>query len=109
MNSTSPSSPDPQGVSPEVVSQLREQLTKGDDVIDPKTWAGSVPAAFGIAPRLRIGAKRWLNLAWLVPIGWVLLLLGVGTAQVLRRFPAVEGFVRRYPGSEFAVRFGTAM
>ena len=91
------------------MSDLRERLTKGEDIVDPKSWAGSVPAAFGIAPRLRIGAKRWLNLAWLVPIGWVLLLLGVGTAQVLRRFPAVEGFVRRYPGSEFAVRFGTAM
>jgi methionine sulfoxide reductase catalytic subunit len=91
------------------VSDLRERLTKGEDIVDPKSWAGSVPAAFGIAPRLRIGAKRWFNLAWLVPIGWVLLLLGVGAAQVVRGSPAVEGFVRRYPGSEFAVRFGTAM
>ena len=91
------------------MSDLRERLTKGEDVVDPKSWAGSVPAAFGIAPRLRIGAKRWFNLAWLVPIGWVLLLLGVGAAQVVRGVPVVEGFVRRYPGSEFAVRFGTAM
>jgi methionine sulfoxide reductase catalytic subunit len=91
------------------VSDLRERLTKGEDIVDPKSWAGSVPAAFGIAPRLRIGAKRWFNLAWLVPIGWVLLLLGVGAAQVVRGVPVVEGFVRRYPGSEFAVRFGTAM
>jgi methionine sulfoxide reductase catalytic subunit len=104
-----PPSSRPDGISPRAVSDLRERLTKGEDIVDPKSWAGSVPAAFGIAPRLRIGAKRWFNLAWLVPIGWVLLLLGVGAAQVVRGSPAVEGFVRRYPGSEFAVRFGTAM
>jgi methionine sulfoxide reductase catalytic subunit len=104
-----PPSSRPDGISPRAVSDLRERLTKGEDVVDPKSWAGSVPAAFGIAPRLRIGAKRWFNLAWLVPIGWVLLLLGVGAAQVVRGVPVVEGFVRRYPGSEFAVRFGTAM
>jgi methionine sulfoxide reductase catalytic subunit len=104
-----PPSSRPDGISPRAVSDLRERLTKGEDIVDPKSWAGSVPAAFGIAPRLRIGAKRWFNLAWLVPIGWVLLLLGVGAAQVVRGVPVVEGFVRRYPGSEFAVRFGTAM
>ena len=109
MNSTSPSSPDPQGVSPEVVSQLREQLTKGDDVIDPKTWAGSVPAAFGIAPRLRIGAKRWLNLVWLLPIAWALLLLGVAAAQYLRGIPSVEAFVQAHPGTGFATTFATPM
>src|SRR6185312_12753653 len=104
-----PPSSRPDGISPRAVRDLRERLTKGEDIVDPKSWAGSVPAAFGIAPRLRIGAKRWFNLAWLVPIGWVLLLLGVGAAQVVRGVPVVEGFVRRYPGSEFAVRFGTAM
>jgi sulfoxide reductase catalytic subunit YedY len=104
-----PPSSRPDGISPRAVSDLRERLTKGEDIVDPKSWAGSVPAAFGIAPRLRIGAKRWFNLAWLVPIGWVLLFLGVGAAPVVRGVPVVEGFVRRYPGSEFAVRFGTAM
>ena len=40
--------------------QFREKLTKGKDVVDPKNWAGAIPAAFGIAPRVRIGANRWL-------------------------------------------------
>src|SRR5579883_3466782 len=89
-------------ISPKSVRDLREQLTKGEDVVDPTTWAGSIPAAFGIVPRLRIGAKRWLNLAWLLPIGWALLLLGVAPARHLRRLPAVEDFVSRHPGIGFA-------
>src|SRR6185312_1285870 len=95
-------------LSPKSVSELREQLTKGEDVVDPKTWAGSIPAAFGIAPRLRIGARRWFNLLWLLPIGWGLLLLGVAAAHWLRGLPAVEEFVRRHPGTGFAAPFATA-
>jgi len=96
-------------LSPKSVSELRDQLTKGEDVVDPKTWAGSIPAAFGIAPRLRIGARRWFNLLWLLPIGWGLLLLGVAAAHWLRGLPAVEEFVRRHPGTGFAAPFATAM
>lgn len=94
---------------PDGVRGLRERLTQGEDVVDPKTWAGSIPAASGIAPRLRIGASRWFNLLWLLPIGWLLLLLGVAAAQYLRGLPAVEAFVRRHPGTGFATSFGTAM
>lgn len=96
-------------MSPKLVSELRDRLTKGEDVVDPETWAGSIPAAFGIAPRLRIGADRWFNLLWLLPIGWALLLLGVATAQHLRGVHAVEEFVRRHPGIGFATPFATAM
>ena len=39
--------------------------------MDPSTWAGSVPVAHGIAPRVRIGQSRWFNLLWLLPIGFV--------------------------------------
>ncbi|ABF91000.1 oxidoreductase, molybdopterin-binding [Myxococcus xanthus DK 1622] len=104
--------PPPSGadrVSPELVKELRERLTKGEDVVDPKTWAGSIPAAFGIAPRLRIGANRWFNLVWLLPIGWGLLLFGVAVAQYLRGLPAVEGFIHRHPGTGFATAFATPM
>lgn len=99
----------PSHVSPKTVRELRELLTKGEDIVDPKTWAGSIPAAFGIVPRLRIGTKRWLNLVWLLPIGWALLLLGVAAARYLRGLPAVEEFVRRHPGTGFAIPFATAM
>ncbi|HXZ84327.1 MAG TPA: molybdopterin-dependent oxidoreductase [Myxococcota bacterium] len=90
-------------------SELRAQLTRGEDVVHPETWAGSIPAAFGIAPRLRIGAKRWLNLLWLLPIGWGLLLLGVAAAQELRALPAVAQFVLRHPGTGFATPFASPL
>ena len=43
-------------------------------MIDPATWAGSVPQVGGIAPRVRVGRSRWFNLLWLLPIGFVVLL-----------------------------------
>lgn len=90
-------------------SELRAQLTKGEDRVNPKTWAGSIPATFGIAPHLRIGANRWFNLLWLLPIGWVLLLAGVAAAQYLRGLPAVEEFIRLHPGTGFATPVTTPM
>jgi hypothetical protein len=35
-------------ITPDVVSSFRSQLTSGEDVVDPTTWAGSVPQAHGI-------------------------------------------------------------
>jgi methionine sulfoxide reductase catalytic subunit len=49
------------GVSPDVVRSYRESLTLGEDVIDPARWAGSVPQATGIAPRVRVGRSRWVE------------------------------------------------
>jgi sulfoxide reductase catalytic subunit YedY len=48
-----PAAPARSGVSPEEVRSFRSQLTKGADVVDPTTWAGSIPQAQGIAPRVR--------------------------------------------------------
>jgi len=47
----------------------RARLTGGEDIIDPQRWAGSMPAAQGIAPRVRLGRDRWFNLLWLLPLG----------------------------------------
>ncbi len=77
----------------------RSQLTKGADVVDPATWAGSIPQAQGIAPRVRVGRSRWFNLLWLLPIGFVLLLVAIAAAQGLRGIPSVERFIERYPGT----------
>jgi hypothetical protein len=52
------------------------ELTRGEDAIDVATWAGSVPAVSGIAPRVRLGRSRWFNLLWLLPIGFVVLISG---------------------------------
>jgi hypothetical protein len=58
-------------------------------VVDPATWAGSVPAVNGIAPRVRVGRSKWFNLLWLLPLGFVGLIVAVAVAKGLRDDPAV--------------------
>jgi len=87
------------GVSPDVVRSYRWQLTPGEDVIDTATWAGSVPHVNGIAPRVRVGRSRWLNLLWLLPIGFGLLLIAVAVAKGLRAEPWMQRFIGEYPGT----------
>ena len=62
--------PHPSGASAAPPSAFGAGLTRGEDVVDLATWAGSVPAATGVAPRTRLGSK-WFNLLWLLPIGFV--------------------------------------
>jgi sulfoxide reductase catalytic subunit YedY len=71
-------------------------------VIDTTTWAGSIPQVNGIAPRVRVGRGRWFNLLWLLPIGFVVLLILVALAKGLRGEPSVQRFIRRYPGTDGA-------
>ncbi len=96
-------------VSPHAVRDLRTKLTVGEDVVDPETWAGSIPAAFGIAPRIRIGANRWFNLLWLIPIGCVALIVAIAVAKGLRTMPSVQQFILLHPGTGFATNFASAM
>jgi DMSO/TMAO reductase YedYZ molybdopterin-dependent catalytic subunit/thiosulfate reductase cytochrome b subunit len=96
-------------VSPHGVRAFRAKLSIGADVVDPESWAGSIPAAFGIAPRIRIGQNRWFNLLWLIPIAFVALLLAVAAAKGLRAMPGVQQFILRHPGTGFATPFATAM
>jgi len=93
------SPPAPSRVNPESLRELRRQLTTGEDAVDVATWAGSVPAASGIAPRVRVGRDRWFNLLWLLPIGFVLLIAGVAAAKELRGLQAVQSFIERHPGT----------
>ncbi len=78
---------------------FRSQLTAGEDVIDPATWAGSVPQAGGVAPRVRVGRRRWFNLLWLLPIGLVVLIASVAAAKGLRNMMSVQRFIATYPGT----------
>ncbi len=89
----------PPVLSPRAMRSFRSQLTVGDDVIDPEVWAGSVPQATGIAPRVRIGRSRWFNLLWLLPIGLLALMIGVAVAKGLRGTPSVQRFIERNPGT----------
>jgi hypothetical protein len=68
-------------------------------VVDPATWAGSVPAVNGIAPRVRVGRSKWFNLLWLLPLGFVGLIVAVAVAKGLRDDPAVQRFIAQYPGT----------
>lgn len=86
--------------------KLRGRLTEGEDVVDLATWAGSVPANYGTAPHVRIGANRWLNLLWLIPIGFVLLVAAVAVAQGLRSMPSIQAFLLKHPGNGYAADFG---
>ena len=96
--------PAPSSVSPDTVRDWRWQLTRGEDQINTATWAGSVPQATGIAPRIRVGRGMWFNLLWLLPIGLVLLLVAVAVAKGLRGDPAIQRFIARYPGTLYSAR-----
>ena len=93
-----PAAPDA-SVTPEAVASFRSQLTIGEDVVDPNTWAGSVPVAHGIAPRVRVGHSRWFNLLWLLPIGFVILIVAVAAGKGLRDMTSVQHFIGSYPGT----------
>lgn len=91
--------PAPSSISPDVVRSYRWQLTPGEGVIDTATWSGSVPQVNGIAPHVRVGRSKWFNLLWLLPIGFVLLIIAVAVAKGLRGDPFIQRFIAQYPGT----------
>jgi thiosulfate reductase cytochrome b subunit len=80
-------------------SGYRQQLSGADEVVDPEHWAGDLPAAYGTAPRLRVGRDRWFNLVYLVPLALAVLIVAIAAAQGLRNVPSVARFVERHPGT----------
>jgi hypothetical protein len=73
---------------------LEALIARAHDEVVLEEWA---PVRRGIAPRIRIG-KRWFNVLWLLPIGFVALILASGVAIELHSLPAVQEFIARYPG-----------
>jgi hypothetical protein len=84
---------------PTVEASYRRELSSGEDTIDPSTWAGSMPVAYGIAPRVRVGRSRWFNLLWLLPTGFVLLIVAIATAKGLRNVGSVRQSIAEHPGT----------
>lgn len=82
----------------EIKASFRSQLTAKPHEKVGVEWAGSIPAQYGVAPRIRIGRSKWFNLLWLVPIGFVLLVTAIAVAGGLRTVPAVQDFMKTYPG-----------
>src|SRR6185503_5964685 len=86
MTSTQPAAPahDP----------IETKLSSADDRVLLNDW---LPPQIGVVPKIRIG-RHWINVLWVVPIGFVVALIGVAAAQALRELPAVQEFIVRYPG-----------
>jgi len=78
---------------------FREELDRTHYMVVDENWAGRVPAQYGVAPRVRIGNSKWFNLLWLIPIGLLLLIVGIAVAKGIRELPAVQDFMNRYPGT----------
>jgi hypothetical protein len=49
-----------------------------------------------LRPALRVARDRWFNLLWLLPIGFVCLIVAVAVAKGLRNTSPVEHFIARY-------------
>ncbi|MEI8313334.1 MAG: molybdopterin-dependent oxidoreductase [Verrucomicrobiota bacterium] len=81
---------------------LAGQLTKGKSVVEPGEFAGGIAQEMASLPQIRIG-RAWLTtskiLTVLVPLGFVLVLVSVATAQQLRTMPEIQGFIKTYPGT----------
>ncbi len=77
---------------------FRTQLDRQRYTVVNEDWAGGVPAQYGVAPRVRVGPNKWFNLLWLIPIGFLLLLVAVAVARGIRELPSVQDFMHRYPG-----------
>jgi sulfoxide reductase catalytic subunit YedY len=48
-------------------------------------------------PKIRIG-QRWINVLWLLPLVFLLVVICVAVAQAMRELPAVQEYLVRYPG-----------
>ncbi|MEO7588699.1 MAG: molybdopterin-dependent oxidoreductase [Arachnia sp.] len=81
-----------------VTRSLSEELDAKRYTVVDEDWAGGVPAQYGVAPRVRIGRSKWFNLLWLLPIGFVVVLVAIAVAKGIRGLPAVESFIKAYPG-----------
>jgi methionine sulfoxide reductase catalytic subunit len=78
---------------------FRDELDSERYSVVDEDWAGRLPAQYGVAPRVRIGRDKWFNLLWLIPIGLLLLVVGIAVAKGLRELPAVQDFMQQFPGA----------
>ncbi|MET4705225.1 molybdopterin-dependent oxidoreductase [Frigoribacterium sp. UYMn621] len=79
-------------------ASFRSELDQRRYSVVNEDWAGGIPAQYGVAPRVRIGRSKWFNLLWLLPIAVLLLLIAIAVAKGLRGVPAVQDFLRSFPG-----------
>ena len=75
-------------------------ISPADDRVLLNNW---LPPQIGVVPKIRIG-RHWINVLWALPLGFVLIVIGVAIAQALREIPAVQDFLVRYPGTASSAR-----
>ena len=80
---------------PLVHDGIADELSPADDRVVLSKW---LPPQSGVVPKIRIG-RRWINVLWILPVAFLLLVLGITLAQALREIPAVQRFLMRYPGA----------
>jgi len=73
---------------------IEPNLAPADDRLFLNDW---LPPQAGVVPKIRIG-RHWINVLWVLPVGFVLAVVGVAIAQGLRELPAVREFLVHYPG-----------
>ena len=74
---------------------IAASLSPADDRVRMNDW---LPPQAGVVPRIRIG-RRWINVLWTLPLGFLLLVMAIAAAHAIRELPAVQGFIVRYPGT----------
>ena len=79
---------------PQQLDPLEARLTKASGSIRPGAW---LPPQWGEVPRIRLG-KRYVNVLYVVPIAFVVLVLGIAICQGLYATPWFQQFLTRYPG-----------
>lgn len=90
--------PEPAQAATSVTESFRTELTQGEQSIDTARWCNGIEDVRAIAPRIRVGRDKWFNVLWLLPIGFLALLILVAIGTGLRDMPAVQRFIARYPG-----------
>jgi thiosulfate reductase cytochrome b subunit len=80
-------------------ASFRHELDTRNHTKVGEDWAGGVEPQYGVAPRIRVGRNKWFNLLWLIPIGVALLIIGIAVAKGLREMPAIQDFIKTYPGT----------
>jgi DMSO/TMAO reductase YedYZ molybdopterin-dependent catalytic subunit/thiosulfate reductase cytochrome b subunit len=91
--------------SPQRRDPLEARLTKAGASIRSDAW---LPPQWGEVPRIRLG-KRWINVLWVIPLAFVVLVLGIAVRQGLYETRWFQQFLVRYPGipeSALAVHTG---
>ena len=77
---------------------LERDLSPAADRIVAAKWSRRIPPVMAHVPHVRIG-KRWFSTLCLLPIGAAGLIIGIAVCQQLRTYPAVQDFIKTYPGT----------